>query len=320
MSILLETTHGNLVIDLDYEAQPLLAVNFLRLCQLNQYFFSPFYNIIKDRQITCGNCDYPQESGCYGANYYIDMTMYDQRVGNDKYLPVLDEKHSNLQGIGLVSFVKLEGNKVGSEFTISLSGAEDAGVPFGKVVEGFMVLDYMNNSLIDDEHRLVENVRIIATYTLYDPFPRSLEVSLKKKEPVPTKVQLENIRLSKKDKQSFDSSTIRALALELIGDLPDYKIQPSPKVLFVAKLNKITTEESLMIIFSKFGRVTNCNIITQDKSKSNYGFVEFDTKIDAEKAYSKLNQQSCIIDGNEVYVDFSQSIRKRENKRHKTGA
>lgn len=301
MSVLLETTHGNLVIDLDYSNQPLLSVNFLRLCQLNQYFFNPFYNIVKDESITCGNPNYPRESGCYSANYYIDMSKFN--VAKEKYLPVLD-KESDMLGIGTVSFVKALG-KVGSEFTISL-GETNHGLAFGKVVEGFTVLDYINNSVLDKDLRLLEDVRIIATYILYDPFAKSLDVTLHKKPLVPSDMQLENLRLNK---ESTNSSTIQALTLELIGDLPDYKIQPSPEVLFVAKLNKITTEGSLTIIFSKFGQVERCNII-DGKSKSNYGFVEFDTAANAEKAYTMLNKQPCIIDGHEVYVDFSQSTRK----------
>ena len=47
----------------------------------------------------------------------------------------------------------------------------------------------------------------------------------------------------------------RATILEIVGDLPDAEIAPPENVLFVCKLNPVTTDEDLEIIFSRFGKV-----------------------------------------------------------------
>jgi peptidyl-prolyl cis-trans isomerase-like 4 len=40
-----------------------------------------------------------------------------------------------------------------------------------------------------------------------------------------------------------------------LGDIPDVEITPPENVLFVCKLNPVTTEEDLETIFSQFGDV-----------------------------------------------------------------
>ena len=43
----------------------------------------------------------------------------------------------------------------------------------------------------------------------------------------------------------------RAVVLEMVGDLPEADAAPPANVLFVCKLNPVTTEEDLEIIFSR---------------------------------------------------------------------
>lgn len=43
----------------------------------------------------------------------------------------------------------------------------------------------------------------------------------------------------------------RAVVLEMIGDLPEAEVKPPSNMLFVCKLNPVTTEEDLDIIFSR---------------------------------------------------------------------
>lgn len=40
-----------------------------------------------------------------------------------------------------------------------------------------------------------------------------------------------------------------------VGDLPDAEVKPPENVLFVCKLNPVTTDEDLEIIFSRFGPI-----------------------------------------------------------------
>ena len=47
----------------------------------------------------------------------------------------------------------------------------------------------------------------------------------------------------------------RANLLTIIGDLPDEHAEPDKNVLFVCKLNPVTTDEDLELIFSRFGDI-----------------------------------------------------------------
>ena len=40
-----------------------------------------------------------------------------------------------------------------------------------------------------------------------------------------------------------------------VGDIPEEDIAPPENVLFVCKLNPVTTDEDLEIIFSRFGNI-----------------------------------------------------------------
>lgn len=53
----------------------------------------------------------------------------------------------------------------------------------------------------------------------------------------------------------------RATILEIVGDIPDADIAPPENVLFVCKLNPVTNDDDLEIIFSRFGKIVgyvNC--------------------------------------------------------------
>lgn len=102
----------------------------------------------------------------------------------------------------------------------------------------------------------------------------------------------------------------RALVLEMIGDIPDADIAPPENVLFVCKLNPVTREEDLEIIFSRFGQINGCEIIKDEQTGDSlqYGFIEFDKKEDCEQAYFKMD--NVLIDDRRIHVDFSQSVSK----------
>ena len=48
-------------------------------------------------------------------------------------------------------------------------------------------------------------------------------------------------------------ATSRKQTLAMIGDIPDEDVEPPDDTLFVCKLNPITEDEDLEIIFSRFG-------------------------------------------------------------------
>ena len=92
--------------------------------------------------------------------------------------------------------------------------------------------------------------------------------------------------------------------MELLGDLLDVGVAPPENVLFVCRLNALTKEQDLKIVFARFGAVRNCRIVCDRLTKKSlgYGFVEFEEKESCELAYSKM--QNAIIDDRKIHVDF----------------
>lgn len=322
MSVLIETTEGNIVIDLWYREQELLCLNFVKLCQLNYYFFAPFHSLQKDLVVSIGNREYPEADPCYAINHFVDISPYGS-AGD--YLPVnvqlLTQLPKGDNNVGIVSFATT-GDKqnpvVGSQFSICLSPSYSdvesltTQIPFGKVAEGFAVLQLINGASVENG-RLVEDIRITHIHVLYDPFtkvviPKSILFSTDK----PTPLQLKNMQLPAFEKEDTMTKSMEAidyyeLSLELLDKRADYRVKPSPKTLFIGKLNQITTSESLNTIFSRFGIVKSANVMHDKETHQSlrYGFVEFETQEEAENAYLKLHK-GCIIDGRQVIVDFSQ--------------
>ncbi|KAL7563301.1 hypothetical protein ACA910_016661 [Epithemia clementina (nom. ined.)] len=113
----------------------------------------------------------------------------------------------------------------------------------------------------------------------------------------------------------------RAVVLEILGDLPDADIKTPENVLFICKLNAITTDEDLQLIFSRFDENVQVEIVRdQETGQSlNYAFAEFTTPQQATQAYLKMNQ--TLIDDRRIIVDFSQSVAKlwdRYRQRYRT--
>lgn len=110
------------------------------------------------------------------------------------------------------------------------------------------------------------------------------------------------------EKHQEQEAKNRAAVLEMIGDLPEADAAPPPNVLFVCKLNPVTQEEDLEIIFGRFGKVKSCDIIRDWKTGDSlcYAFIGFDSEASCEEAYFKMN--NVLIDDRRIKVDFSQSV------------
>lgn len=118
--------------------------------------------------------------------------------------------------------------------------------------------------------------------------------------------EMDEIELEKKSREQEARS--RAVVLEMIGDLPDVDAKPPDESLFVCKLNPVTTDEDLEIIFSRFGKVTSCDVIRDRRTGDSlcYAFINFETKEMCEAAYFKMD--NALIDDRRIHVDFSQSM------------
>lgn len=81
-----------------------------------------------------------------------------------------------------------------------------------------------------------------------------------------------------------------ALTLEMVGDLPFANVRPPENVLFVCKLNPVTRDEDLELIFSRFGTIMSCQVIRDKKTGDSlqYAFIEFDKREDAEQVRARV--------------------------------
>lgn len=124
---------------------------------------------------------------------------------------------------------------------------------FGKVVEGFDVLEKVNQALTDDRGRPLKDIRIRHTVVLDDPYDDPPGLVESPESPVPTKAQLDTVRIA--DDEDLDDdmdeeameklrrereARAQALTLEMVGDLPFAEVKPPENVLFVCKLNPVT--------------------------------------------------------------------------------
>ncbi len=101
--------------------------------------------------------------------------------------------------------------------------------------------------------------------------------------------------------------------MEILEDLPDADVEPPKNVLFVCKLNAITQDHDLELIFSRFGPIKSCEIIRDWKTGDSlqYAFIEYETEENCVEAYNRM--ENVLIDERRIHVDFSQSVAKLWN-------
>ena len=103
--------------------------------------------------------------------------------------------------------------------------------------------------------------------------------------------------------------------------MPDANVKPPDNILFVCKLNPVTTSEDLELIFSRFGEIKryyplnihllqSCEVVRDWKTGDSlqYAFIEFVNPEDCEEAYFKMD--NVLVDDRRIHVDFSQSVSK----------
>lgn len=146
---------------------------------------------------------------------------------------------------------------VASQFLITLGDnleyLDGKAVPFGTVVEGFDVLDKVNNAFLDDDGRPLKDIRIRHTVILDDPYDDPPGLVEPPSSPLPTKAQLATVRIAddeeleeEADEEALEKvrrereARAQALTLEMVGDLPFAEVKPPENVLFVCKLNPVT--------------------------------------------------------------------------------
>lgn len=215
----------------------------------------------------------------------------------------------------------------GSQFIITLGPNIDfldgKAAIFGQVVEGFDTLEKINAAFIDDNGRPLKDIRILHTVVLDDPYDDPEHLVEPPESPVPSAAQLATVRVGhdesleeEKDPEALErvrrerEARAQALTLEMVGDLPFAEVAPPENVLFVCKLNPVTQDEDLELIFSRFGKILSCEIIRDKRTGDSlqYAFIEYANQKDCEQAYFKMD--GVLIDDHRIHVDFSQSVSK----------
>ena len=137
---------------------------------------------------------------------------------------------------------------------------------------------------------------------LDDPFPDPDNLTVPPASPTrPPDVSLDMVRISEDEdplaelpeeeaeRQKREAAAkASALTLEMVGDLPFANVRPPENVLFVCKLNSVTRDEDLELIFSRFGTIMSCQVIRDKRTGDSlqYAFIEFDKREDAEQVGS----------------------------------
>lgn len=332
MAILLNTSLGDLVIDLHTDHCPLASKNFIKLCKIKYYNNCLFHTVHKDFIVQTGD---PSGTGSGGDSIYKHLYGEQARFFNDEFHQKL--KHDKA---GTVAMASAGENLNASQFYITtrdgLDYLDGKHTVFGEVAEGLETLMRINEAYVDERGRPFKNIRIKHTYVLDDPFddPKQLTELIPEKSPelvIPAEgedVRLEDDwipmdeQLGKEElEQSLrrNEAHSRAVVLEMVGDIPEAEIKPPETVLFVCKLNPVTQEEDLEIIFSRFGKIISADIIRDYKTGDSlcYAFIEFETQEACEAAYFKMD--NVLIDDRRVHVDFSQSVAKLWTRYHRFG-
>ncbi|EZA51462.1 hypothetical protein DMN91_007521 [Ooceraea biroi] len=321
MAVVIETTIGDFTVDLYIDERPQTTRNFLKLCKLKYYNWNLFHSVQSNFIAQTGD---PTGTGKSGESVYGIVLGEKARYYEAEQIPKI--KHSR---IGLLSMVNCGNDMLGSQFFITL-GSELQSLDtehcvFGEITEGLEIILKFNETLCDGDHRPYQDIWISHTVILEDPFDDPLGFVIPDRSPEPTKevlmsdrigahevlddtagMSMEEVTEIEKDKEA----KARATLLEIVGDIPDAEIAPPENVLFVCKLNPVTNDDDLEIIFSRFGKIVGCEVIRDHQTGDSlqYAFIEFADRKSCEEAYFKMD--NVLIDDRRIHVDFSQSVAK----------
>ncbi|KAK9783700.1 putative Peptidyl-prolyl cis-trans isomerase [Seiridium cardinale] len=329
MSVLLETSLGDIVIDLLVDYAPKECENFLKLCKLKYYNFSPVHSVQPNFSFQSGDPLGPaSKDSDGGTSLWGLLSGASRKTFPATFNPKL--KHLERGTVSMATAPNPSDPDIrlaGSQFIVTLGDNTDyldgkASI-FGKVVEGFDVLEKINGAITDKEGCPLVDIRIKHTVVLDDPYPDPAGLREPSASPPPSKAQLATVRIA--DDADLDEEVdeeaaakkrreaearAQALTLEMMGDLPFAEVKPPENVLFVCKLNPVTGDDDLELIFSRFGKILSCEVIRDKKTGDSlqYAFIEYEDKSASEAAYFKM--QGVLIDDRRIHVDFSQSVSK----------
>lgn len=310
------------------------AHSFLKLCKIKYYNYSPVYNIQQNFSFQTGDPIGPESKDSDGGSSIWGLpdgtTKRASKPEHKAFPPEFSKKRKHAER-GTVSMATTPAKSnpderlASSQFVITLGDnieqLDGKAAIFGEVVEGFDALEKINGAFVDQSGRPLQDIRILHTVVLDDPYEDPAGLVEPPASPVPSAEQRATVRIAhdevleeQNDQEQMErirrerEARAQALTLELIGDLPFADVTPPEQVLFVCKLNPVTRDEDLELIFSRFGKILSCEVIRDKKTGDSlqYAFIEFGSKEDCERAYFKM--QGVLIDDHRIHVDFSQSV------------
>ena len=303
--------------------------SFLKLCKIKYYNFAPVYNVQPNFSFQTGDPIGPGSKDSDGGSSIwgiLDPDKPQKKTFKPEFHPKL--KHAERGTVSMATAPAPndpDERLAGSQFLVTLGDNVDfldgKAAIFGTVVEGFDALEKINTAFTDDSGRPLKDIRILHTAILDDPFDDPPELQIPSQSPIPSAAQLATVRIAydeelkeEEDQEALErlrrerEARAQALTLEMVGDLPFAEVKPPENVLFVCKLNPVTQDSDLELIFSRFGKILSCEVIRDKRTGDSlqYAFIEFEEKKDCEQAYFKMD--GVLIDDHRIHVDFSQSV------------
>jgi peptidyl-prolyl cis-trans isomerase-like 4 len=284
MSVLIETTAGDIVIDLYTDLCPQACTNFLKLCKLRWYNHSLVSQVQQDFLVQCGQTLKPQTSvwGAVGG---------EGELGNEKRWFHGECTPRLVHEFGTVSMLNVNAKEGqgpvlhGSQFFICMAPEarevkylNGKHTVFGRVAEGLDVLEKINECYTNKAFRPLQNIRLNHTLVLDDPIPDTAELlaalpAPDSAPPVPpfrdafdeTFIAADEAadvssddddpeaHIKKIERERAKAAASSAAVLTMLNDLPDADARPPENVLFVCQLHPETQQDDLKLIFSQVG-------------------------------------------------------------------
>lgn len=151
-NVTIETTMGQLVLELYWKHAPNTCRNVAELARRGYYNNTKFHRIIKDFMIQGGD---PTGTGRGGASIY--GKEFDDEISNEL-------KHT---GAGILSMANSGPNTNGSQFFITLAPTQwldGKHAIFGRVSSGMTVVQRIGLVECDNDDRPVDDVKIVQAY------------------------------------------------------------------------------------------------------------------------------------------------------------
>ena len=176
MSVFLETSIGDFVIDLFCEEAPIACENFIKLNKIKFYNNCIFYDVQKGHIALTGD----PSSG--KGNSLSTTSIFGLQNPKDKYFKDEINLNRKFARKGLVATANLGPDLNTSTFFITLTDEElpfyyKKHTIFGQIVEGLEFLDKFNQVYVDQKNRPLQNIRIKHSMIIDDsPFSDELNI------------------------------------------------------------------------------------------------------------------------------------------------